>query len=392
MKINKKNPLHWIYLFNFSLLTLLTIPIRPLVKVFKKKPLVVLYGHKLSGNLLALKKGLSREYPDIQVKFLTMDPQYYRQNKHNEFLFAQNPIHMLKSASAECVVADRGLHALIFYLKATDMRFFDVWHGIPFKGFDKEDFKVQQRFDQTWVASPLLKELYINRFGFDANRVAITGYARTDSLVVPEESSEQIRDRMGLKHTTGNKLVLFAPTWKQDLQHRSLFPFSVSAQNFFENLVRVCKNNGAMLLFRAHLNSIEPMSLPEGDVIQTPFAGYPDTEALLQISDALICDWSSIAFDYLLLDRPTLFLDVEPPFKKGFSLGPEYRFGPVVTSLPELVTQLEYSLANPEDYWAKFGHRHEKIRKEIYGDFADGNATERCMGQLDQFLSFNRDK
>ena len=28
----------------------------------------------------------------------------------------------------------------------------------------------------------------------------------------------------------------------------------------------------------------------------------------------------SIAFDYLLLDRPTLFLDIPAPFKKGFSL------------------------------------------------------------------------
>src|SRR5690606_40302310 len=60
------------------------------------------------------------------------------------------------------------------------LRFFDVWHGIPFKGFDADDFRVQHRYDECWVASPLLRDLYIQRFGFEPQRVVATGYARTD--------------------------------------------------------------------------------------------------------------------------------------------------------------------------------------------------------------------
>jgi len=389
MKINKKNPFHWIYLLNFTLLVLSSIPFRPLLKIFRKKPLVVLYGHKLSGNLLALKRQLDKEHPGFQTVFLTMDPSYYRQNKNNNFLLAQNPIHIFKLATAECIISDHGLHALLFYLKLTNIKFFDVWHGIPFKGFDAEDFRMQQQYEEVWVASPLLADLYVNGFGFELKKVAITGYARTDPLVAPQEKAEHIRQRLGLKHSKGYKLVLFAPTWKQDSRKRSLFPFDILGQTFFEHLTRVCRQHGAILLFRAHLNSKEQLLLSRDEVICLPFSDYPDTEAILQITDVLICDWSSIAFDYLLLNRPTIFLDVEPPFGKGFSLGPEYRFGPVVNNLPDLLARLEYCLTRPTEYWTEFGQRHELLREKIYGGFADGKAAQRCIDRLRRTLSIN---
>src|SRR5690606_23511656 len=99
-----------------------------------------------------------------------------------------------------------------------------------------------------------------------------------------------------------------------------------------------------------------------------PGSIYPDAESILLVSDLLICDWSSIAFDYLLLDRPTLFLDVPAPFRKGFSLGPEYRFGPVVGSLDELVEQVGIVMQDTEQYWHEYRAQHAAIRDQIYGD------------------------
>src|SRR3546814_3640481 len=93
------------------------------------------------------------------------------------------------------------------------------------------------------------------------------------------------------------------------------------------------------------------MTIPDfPGVVAFPGDLYPNTEEILQISDALICDWSSIAFDYLLLDRPTYFLDVPPPFRKGLALGANYRFGPVVLGLEQLVAQLESWLKRSEEH------------------------------------------
>jgi CDP-glycerol glycerophosphotransferase len=391
MKIDKKNPSHWFLLALFGLNVLLAMLMRPLRKPEASgRKTLVLYGHKLSGNLLAIQRHLLASYPaDFSPVFLTMD-KAYRQQLNAEgtpacFAGALACANLL--ARADALISDHGLHAMQLLLGRTDLRFFDVWHGIPFKGFDADDFRVQHRYDQTWVASPLMAELYRTRFGFDPSRIRVTGYARTDALVAPNQTPTEIRHQLGLQHTQGQRLVLFAPTWKQDAQHRSLFPFGKDGAQFLTQLAEVCRQNNALLLFRAHLNANQPVPLPAEGVIPVPFAQYPDTEALLQISDLLICDWSSIAFDYLLLDRPTLFLDVEPPFRKGFSLGPEYRFGPVVKSLDELLEKLHNSLAEPSGYWQQYQATHTAIRQQIYGDYADGQAAERCVKQLKRALS-----
>ena len=390
MKVDKTNFRHWLLLARFGLNIAIAILLRPFVSDRKADcKLIVLYGHKLSGNLLAIYRHLRIHSDGIHPVFLTMDTVYHdRLDAAGELsCLAVSPACIRLLAHAEAVISDHGLHALQPMLSLSNLKFFDVWHGIPFKGFDSADFRVQHHYDETWVSSPLMADLYINRFGFDKRQVVITGYARTDPLIRLEEAPEVIQRRLGLESTQGQKLVLFAPTWKQDAHNRSLFPFGADAGDFLGSLVAVCRRHGALLLFRAHLNASNPALLSDEGVISLPFADYPDTEAVLQISNVLICDWSSIAFDYLLLNRPTLFLDVEPPFRKGFSLGPEYRFGPVVKSLPELLGQLERSLADPAGYQAEFGSRYAEIRKQVYGNYADGHSGERCVERLRSTLA-----
>jgi CDP-glycerol glycerophosphotransferase len=391
MKIDKTKPSHWLLLGLFGLNAVGAMLWRYLKRPNQKTPrTVVLYGHKLNSNLLAIYRLLRVKHRKaIEPVFLTMDPAYYRRLRANgdSACLAIAPACASVLARADAVISTHGLHSLQIMLGRSNIRFFDVWHGIPFKGFDAEDFRVQHRYDETWIPSPLLANLYTQRFGFRAAQVKVTGYARTDALVVPQESDCAIRQRLGLGHTRGQKLVLFAPTWKQDARQRSLFPFGVEGQGFLEKLTVVCQRNGAKLLLRVHLNTKDPVTLPDDGVIPVPFADYPDTEAILRISDVLICDWSSIAFDYLLLNRPTLFLDVEPPFAKGLSLGQEYRFGPVVRDLDELLHQLERSLAAPEEYQADYGARQTAIREAVYGQYADGNSAARCVDRLRQALS-----
>lgn len=393
MKIDKTKPTHWLFLVLFGLNVLAAMLLRPIFHGRGKRakhPQVVLYGHKLSGNLLAIYRQLQRaENSDIRTVFLTMDPVYHRQlqSAGERSCLAISPACIALLIRAQALISDHGLHAMQPLTRHSSITFFDVWHGIPFKGFDENDFRIQHRYKETWVASPRIRDLYINQFGFDAKQVVVTGYARTDPLVKPAETPDAIRQRLGLERTAGHKLILFAPTWKQDAKNRSLFPFGIQAQDFMNHLSSVCRQNGALLLFRAHLNASDPVSLPNDSVIPLPFAGYPDTEAVLQISDVLICDWSSIAFDFLLLDRPTLFLDVEPPFSKGFSLGPEYRFGPIIASLPDLLEQLQRSLAEPDGYWSEFGERHRTIREQVYGEYADGQAAQRGIDRLTQALA-----
>jgi CDP-glycerol glycerophosphotransferase (TagB/SpsB family) len=383
MKIDRGNPIHWLLLTAFGLNCAVAMVLRHFVRHRGRRRTVVLYGHKLAGNLLAIYCKLREEYSaSLDVKFLSLDPGHARElrRRGEACVSATSPGAIATLIRADAVISDHGLHSLQTLLRRSSIKFFDVWHGIPFKGFDADDFKVQRRYTESWVASPLLKRLYVERFGFEPSRVAVTGYARTDRLVTRDEDTFALRRKFGLPER--GKLILFAPTWKQDTRSRSIFPFENDEVTFLGALSALAERNDATILMRTHLNTGTAIGLGFPHVVPVPFGTYPDTEGILLVSDVLICDWSSIAFDFLLLDRPTLFLDVPAPFAKGFSLGPEYRFGEVVAGLDALVASLDAALGAPNDYQQRFAARHADVRRKVYGDFADGHAADRCLDRL----------
>lgn len=388
MKVDPRNPMHWYYLAASAAWVLLAIMLRPLRRLRRgRSRVVLLYGHKLGGNLLAIQQRLHSHAPATRVAFLTLDPDYHHglSASGESSVCAVSPGVVRWLIEADAVISDHGLHTLLPLRFLSSLRFFDVWHGIPFKGFDAEDFRVQQRYDETWVASPLLQRMYVERFGFRPERVAVTGYARTDRLVRRDEDVAALRGRVGAP--PDGPLVLFAPTWAQDSAHRSIYPFGCSEDEFLGALSSMAGHCGATILLRVHLNSNAVSRRSHPNIIAVPYSQYPDTEGILQMADVLVCDWSSIAFDFLLLDRPTVFLDVPAPFRKGFSLGPEYRFGAVEGDLPGLLRQLERCLRAPADYWAQQRSRHDAVREQIYGEFADGNAAARCVDRISPRVS-----
>jgi CDP-glycerol glycerophosphotransferase len=388
LKIDTKNPFHWLYLVVFSLNTLAAAILRPFVRR-KSGGLVLLYGHKLNSNLKAV-YDFSRNSGETgpALCFLTIDPGYYRELKTagERVFLATNPLNIIKIAGCDVIVSDHGLHALKLLLRFSNIRFVDVWHGIPFKGFDADDFRTQHQYSEIWLTSDLLKELYATKFGFDRSLLHATGYARTDVLVNRSADCTEIRERLGIPAST-KKIILFAPTWQQDESNRNIFPFGATAEVFFNALESLCDRLSVSCVFRTHLNSRAGGDGNHRNIFYAPHAMFPDTEEVLLACDLLVCDWSSIAFDYLLLDRPTVFLDVKAPFKKGFSLDESYRFGEVVESLDGMIAALEAYIRQPETYWSAHGEQCRTVKKALYDSNADGHAASRCYKRLERLVS-----
>lgn len=386
MKIDKRRPLHWLFLGLFFAQALIGAILRA-ASSRSGKLTVVLYGHKLNGNLLALYSHLKRS-PDLGMEpvFLTMDRAYHSHLEKSGInsCWACAPACSTMLSQAAALVSDHGLHSLHLLIplyRRMGMRFFDVWHGIPFKGFDADDFRLQQRYyDETWVASDENRKLYVEKFGFRPDQVIVTGYARTDKLVCQTEQNAEYRQRFGLPPQ--GKLILFAPTWAQDTQGRSIYPFGHSEAEFLGALSNLGQRHKVTFIIRTHLNSKATPAVDYPGLVRLPSSEHPDTEGILLAADMMICDWSSIAFDYLLLDRPTFFLDVPPPFRKGFSLGPEYRFGEKVKDLDALLKGIETCLLQPESYWRTYGELHQQVKTQVYGGIADGKAADRYVTRL----------
>jgi len=385
MKINKHDPHHWLLLAQQFVYTLVAIVGRYVTRK-PDKPIVVLYGHQLSGNLKALyAQWLKTHCEAFDCFFLSLDPTYSKQLRLEKVQVLQccRLRDMLKVGRCRVMITDHGLHLMSPLILLTDIKFVDVWHGIPFKGFSPDDFRVQHRYDEVWVSSPLIKQFYVEKFGFRHEIVHALGYARADKLFRRENSSSGYRQRASIP--TGKKIVLYAPTWQQDDKGRELFPFGEDQGSFINQLSEVCQSHNAVLVIRSHLNAQIEKAGSE-NVFYCSMKDYPDAEALLMETDILICDWSSISFDYLALNRPTIFLDVAPPFKYGLSLGKEYRFGKVAADMDSLCSTLSVILEFPEKYFEEQGSKHEEVCAEVYGENRAGDTACRQLTHLENLI------
>lgn len=389
MKINKRDPHHWLLLLQQGTYALAS----SVARFFLRKPIkpvVILYGHQLSGNLKALYDDWENGDRDqFDCYFLSLDPQYSQKLREQGVRVLQcNKLRdMILVGRCNAMITDHGLHAIQPLISLTNIIFIDVWHGIPFKGFVPEDFRVQQRYHEVWVSSPLLKEIYQNKFGFKPDIVKDLGYARADKLFLKQPPDPALYEKNAIP--AGHKVVLYAPTWHQDDKKRGLFPFGESQDSFIQRLNETCEQHKAVLIIRSHLNASIGTQRYK-NVRYCSMKDFPDSEELLQNTDVLICDWSSIAFDYLALDRPTIFLEVEPPFKNGFSLGREYRFGKVATDMDMLCDTIDKTLANPDWYTSAQNSIHRKVLSAVYGSNTDGKSAARQWSRLNELIDLQR--
>jgi CDP-glycerol glycerophosphotransferase len=391
MKIDKRNPQHLKALSISATYSLAVSIIRPVVKRTKKKSqkTIVFYGHTLNGNLKAFFDYLHKKR-GYNPYFLALDQKYFdRLKKSSEhpdsILYALNFSDMVKVGSADAFISSHGLHLFSILRALTNIKFIDVWHGVSYKGFSREGFQHLHPHDQIWVTTKHLRKIYIKRFGFKPHKVKITGYARTDQLVNDSLDKKKIVATYSIPKA--KKYVLIAPTWKQDDRGRSILPFGLSEREFFTGLEKIAAKNSAHIIFRSHLNSEEEIDTSNLKHISfMPYSKYEVVEEFLFIADVLVTDWSSIGIDYLVLKKPTIFLDVTPPFKHGFELGPEHRYGDIAYNYSDLIKYLETNLNDPKTFFKKHRKQIQFTTEVAYGNTLDGKSVERYFNNLKAIL------
>jgi CDP-glycerol glycerophosphotransferase len=221
----------------------------------------------------------------------------------------------------------------------------------------------------------------VAQYEFDPAIVYNLGFAGVDKLFLRKSPDSTFRMRAAIP--TGKEIVLYASIWQQDDKRRELFPFPETQVNFVRQLSEVCDAGDATLIIRSHLNA-KLKAQHFDNVRYFPMKEYPDTVSLLRNSDIRICDWSSIFLDFLLFDRPTILLEVPPPFKDGFSLAPEYRFGKFATEMSDLRKSLANFFADPAHYHSEFHLKHREVLSAVDGHSTDGNSAARHLQRLSQ--------
>ena len=394
MKIDKKNPKHWLYLLR----SIIYISFSILLRAFwhrKGQNRITLYGHKYNGNLKTF-ADYALEKNKYTISFATLDPEYYaellKSNLDVEILYLQSFKDVLKISKSVAIITDRWAPTLSPFIYLRIIPFFDVWHGIQiFKKFKQDELDMYKKYTEIWTSSEALADVYVNDYGFSKNQVAVTGYGRVDPLINKTYQASELKKKYNVP-ANYDRVILLAPTWQQDDPSRQVIPFGEDPDRFLGALNNVAERHNSLIIFRAHLNTNTQNNSKLHNlknIIVMSHNDYPLGEEFLSFSDMLIGDWSSIAFEFLPLHRPTIFLDVPIPFSEGLTFGIENRFGEVVSSLDELVSAIEQYSTEPGSYMKEHGKQVQLTEQLAFGNTLDGKSNERYYNRLQHYLDKN---
>ena len=180
-------------------------------------------------------------------------------------------------------------------------------HGTPLKtlGLDvaadfptkiKEENFVNKcsRWDYLTVQSDFVANITERCFRFKKKFLKY-GYPRTDILYTKDNTDDiaDLKEKMGLPRD--KKVILYAPTWRL----RNRFDLMIDLESFKRSL-----SDEYILILRLHHLSASGWKQPPKDDFIYDLTDYDSVEELYLISDILVTDYSSVMFDYAILDRP----------------------------------------------------------------------------------------
>lgn len=333
----------------------------------------------LAGNLLRirdrmLERGVDHAF-ELRYHFRTLDT-----------VTPEGTMHLAAEVNAADIILIDDYFPLLNKIKLReDQRLIQVWHaGSGFKSVGYSRFgnygsprltDTHRKYTFAICGSTHLVPVYAEVFGIPESAVIPTGLPRIDSFLDPERVEKVVREfGESYPEFEGKKKILFAPTFRGEGAKTAFYDYS---QLDFARLYELCGDKYVFLI-RMHHFIADPPPIPEeyADKI-FDFSHFPDGNDLLHSTDILITDYSSILYEFSLLDRPMLFFaydrDVYAATRGFHRPYDEMAPGRVCLTFDDLVQAIEN-----EDFeqW-----RIEAFRRENF-DHIDTNSADRVIDQL----------
>ncbi|EOH9591262.1 CDP-glycerol glycerophosphotransferase family protein [Campylobacter jejuni] len=267
-----------------------------------------------------------------------------------------------------------------YFIRKEGQLYLNTWHGIPIKHLGKkiqtgfmEYANVQRNFIQaTHLIHPnkYTKEIIEKDYGIEylfTGKSVLTGYPRVDLLFKQNNNLKKV-----LNIAKEQKVLLYAPTWRGGLNSQ-YFDFN----RLISDIKELKKLDFKILLSVHHevkhllLNDVlEDVLIPE----------WIEMNELLSIVDVLISDYSSIVFDFMVLNRPIIYYIYDYEFYKK-ERGVYFDIYEIAQYACKTIEELKTILNSKELFEQKI--TPEKL-KDKFLSLEDGQSSKRVVSEFFQ--------
>lgn len=369
--------------------------LRKLWFVYKRAQYLLFAGEKVQENLILFEAFMGRSYadsPKALYQYLILEEKYkdfqfiwaFKEPEEKKKYFSDSRTKLVRYNSKEYYryyskakywISNSRIPEWIY--KKKGQVYIQTWHGTPLKklGFDikvkggnalnslreiQKKYEMDaKRYDYMISPSRFCTEKLRSAFALDkwgkADIIVETGYPRNDFLYsFTEQDVKKIREKLNLP--TGKKIILYAPTWR-DNQHKAGVGYVYQPEMDFDYL-RCELSEEYIILFRAHYFVANSFDFEKYQGFIYNVSSIDDINELYIISDILVTDYSSVFFDYANLKRPILFymydLEEYEHELRDFYFSIDELPGPILHLEKELVHQIHHletcKIENKEKY------------------------------------------
>lgn len=282
---------------------------------------------------------------------------------------------------------------LSYMKKKKNVTYIQTWHGTPLKKLaldmdrmdmggstDIENYHQQFRktckdWDYLVSQNKFSTEIFKSCFDFKDRPILQIGYPRNDILIndnVPEKIREY-KEKLGLP--LDKKIILYAPTWR-DNEYSERGKYKFASKLDFDKAKEALSDEYVFIVKYHYLVSDQIDWTPYQGFVYT-FDETKDIAWLYLVSDMLITDYSSVMFDYSLLERPMLFFAYDLEDYKENLRGFYFDFvndvpGPISKDTDQLINDIkEYDANNWKEKY--------KIYHNKFNSVDDGHASQKII-------------
>lgn len=232
--------------------------------------------------------------------------------------------------------------------------------------------------------------IYCEQYSINKERVIVCGSPRTD-ILFKEQTECKMDKYIGRQY---NKTILWVPTFRQrknsnrvdsDAQYELGIPV-IADEKQMKELEVFLSEKDILILFKPH--KIQDMQYVKAS--QSEYFKIISTDEMEQLgisvyelmkcADAMLTDYSTIAFDYMLTNKPIGYtIDDIQEYRLGFSVPNvlELMPGKKISDFGELIAFID-DVANDED---EFRTEREIVNSKVH-DYIDGHNCERVCKML----------